>query len=360
MTRVIIVCGAGGVGKTTTSAALAIRLAEAGQRVAVLTIDPARRLADALGIAALGNTASAVPVNAGSLDALMLDAKETFDGIVRNNAPSAQIRDRILKNHYYRFVSSRLPGVHEYMAMERLLELVDSKQYDVVVLDTPPTRHALDFLSAPDRMAGLMDEGVMRWLVLPASAGGWRMIEMGSDLLAGVLKRLLGEKTIEDIAEFFSGFQTLWAGFRERSLAARALISSDQTRFVLVTTPAPGAPGDALAFLDVLRRDEFPFAGFLVNRCVSVLEPVAVWPAPPANVPASTWDVLKHSIEETVARRNQIAQSQDAAIADLRAHAPAGAKVWRLPEADDEIRSLAGLRSLGASLPADILRSSDS
>lgn len=355
MTRVVIVCGAGGVGKTTTSAALAVRLAESGQRVAVLTIDPARRLADALGVEALGNIASAVPVAGGSLDALMLDAKETFDEIVRKNAPSPDVRDRILKNHYYRFVSSRLPGVHEYMAMERLLELTDSNRYDVVVLDTPPTRHALDFLSAPDRMAGLMDEGVMRWLVLPASAGGWRMIEMGSDMLAGVLKRLLGERTIEDIAEFFSGFQSLWAGFRERSLAARALLASSQTRFVLVTTPAPGARGDALAFLEVLRRDSFPFAGFLVNRCAPVVTQVPNWPDAPKGVSDQAWSALYQSIYSTITRRNLLAGSQDAAIADLRMHAPAGAKVWRLPEAEDEIRSLAGLRSLGAALPSDIV-----
>lgn len=349
----LIVCGAGGVGKTTTSAALAVRLAECGQRVAVLTIDPARRLADALSVSALGNAPRSVPVQAGSLDALMLDAKETFDEIIRRKAPTPEVRDRILRNHYYRFVSERLPGVHEYMAMERLLELTESGRYDVVVLDTPPTRHALDFLSAPDRMAGLMDEGVMRWLVLPASAGGWRMIEMGSDMLAGVLKKLLGERTIEDIAEFFSGFQSLWAGFRERSLLARSLLGSERTRFLLVTTAAPGARSDALAFLEVLRRDSMPFAGFLINRCVARVPPLPPWPSAPAGISDLQWEELRTSVAATVVRRNQAAVSQEAAIADLQAHAPAGAQVWRIAEAEGEIRTLDALRQLAMALPLD-------
>lgn len=347
MSRVLITCGSGGVGKTTLSAALALRLAEEGHRVVVLTIDPARRLADALGVE-LGNTPRRVPTERGELSALMLDAKGTFDDLVVRHAPSPEIRDRILGNHYYRFVSERLPGVHEYMAMERLLALHAAGEADILVLDTPPTRHALDFLTAPDRMAGLMDEGVMRWLVLPASASGWRMLEMGSDVLAGVLKRLLGEDTIGDIADFFSGFQSLWAGFRERSLAVRALLRAPETSFVLVTAPAPGARAEALEFLDVLRKDGMPFAGFLVNRCA--YSPPDGWPPAPEGTDPARWAALREALTPAVERQRARVVAQEAAIADLVAHAPANARAWRVPEAPREVHDLDGLRILGQAL----------
>lgn len=213
MTRIVVCCGAGGVGKTTTSASLAIRSAQEGHRTLVLTIDPARRLADALGIGEIGNTARPVPLEGvlagGSLHAMMLDAQRTFDDLIARHAPSPDVRDRILANHTYGFVSTRLPGVHEYMAMEKLHELVASTAWDTIVLDTPPSAHALDFLAAPTRMANLMDDGVMRWLTLPTTRGGWRMLERGNELLAGVLKSMLGDRTIADIAEFFAAFSTL-------------------------------------------------------------------------------------------------------------------------------------------------------
>ena len=349
MTRVVITCGSGGVGKTTLSAALALALAEQGQRVTVLTIDPARRLADALGLAALDNRPQRVPTARGELRALMLDPKRTFDELVGRHAPSPEARDRILANHYYRSVSTRLPGVHEYMAMERLLSLHADGECDVIVLDTPPTRHALDFLAAPDRMAGLMDEGVMRWIVLPASASGWRMLEMGSEMLAGVLKRLLGEATVSDIAEFFSGFQSLWAGFRERSLAVRALLRAPDTRFVLVTAPAPGARAEALAFLSVLRRDHMPFAGFLINRCAP--HPVAAaWPPAPPGIDGAAWAATCAALDGVLQRHRELWRTQEAAIADLQSHAPAGAPAWRVPEAEFEVHDLTGLRALGDTL----------
>jgi len=339
VTRVVVTCGSGGVGKTTTAAALALAFASRGERVAVLTIDPARRLADALSLKNVGNTAQRVPTPEGQLDAMMLDAKQTFDELLSRHSPSPEARDRILRNHYYRFVSERLPGVHEYMAMERLLSLCASDEYDAIVLDTPPARHALDFLAAPDRMAGLMDEGVMRWLVLPASTGGWRMIEMGSEVLAGVLKGMLGQRTIEDIAEFFTGFQSLWGGFRERSLATRELLRAPSTQFVLVTTPAPGSRAEALAFLEVLQRDGLPFAGFILNRCADPPPERVAWPGTDPEVRAA--------IESTLACRQRLVDAQEAAIADLLAHAPPGARAWRLPDSDTAVSSLEGLARLG-------------
>lgn len=355
--RVIICCGSGGVGKTTTSAALAIRLARSGARVAVLTIDPARRLADALSVGDIGNTAFPVPVPnllpGASLHAMMLDSKRTFDDVVERFAGTPEARDRILRNHYYRFVSTRLAGAHEYMAMEKLYEISTSGHYDIVVLDTPPSRHALDFLAAPERMVNLMDEGVMRWLVLPASRGGWRMIEKGSDILAKVLRTMLGERTITDIAEFFSAFQSLWEGFRQRSLDVRALLRNPDTRFLLVTTPAPGARAEALHFLEVLLRSRMPFGGFLINRCA--VAPIHTG-APrfglaSAGVEAESYAALIRALGDAPKHRRGLVAAQEAAIADLRAHAPGAAPIWRIPEMDEEVHDLAGLDLVGKHLP---------
>lgn len=354
MARVLICCGSGGVGKTTTSAALAIRLAQAGERVVVLTIDPARRLADAIGVTDATNQAVPVPVpglQGGSLDAMMLDAKRTFDDIIERFAPNAESRDRILKNHIYRHVSTRLAGAHEYMAMEKLFELATDPRWDTVVVDTPPTRHALDFLRAPERLANLMDEGVMRWLVLPASRGGWRMIERGSEILASVLQRFLGERTIGDIAEFFAALQSLWDGFRERSLQVRALLRAPTTRFLLVTTPAPTARAEALEFVGLLTSYEMPFGGFLLNRCAS--------PPTEATAPTfgfggadATWGATVEALSRLPEQRRRIVAAQESAITDLRAHAPSGTAIWRLPDMAQELHDLDGITRFAAHLPA--------
>ena len=354
--RVYVICGSGGVGKTTTSAALAVRLAQAGARTLVLTIDPARRLADALGIGTIGNATQRVEgiPGAAALDAMMLDAKQTFDALVTRHARTSEARDRILRNRIYTFVSTRLPGVHEYMAMEKLHELATTGRWDAIVLDTPPSAHALDFLAAPARMANLMDEGVMRWLVLPTTRGGWRMLERGSELLAGVLNSMLGERTIGDIAEFFSAFQGLWDGFRERSNAVRALLAAPSTRFLLVTTPAPGARAEAIAVLDVLAQRGLPFAGFLVNRCAA--PPHAGDPRfgqPAGEDTAALEDALRAMVH---AQRERVAREEGAIAALTAAARSAGAAlgdvpVWRIQEQPSPPHDVRALTLLAAELP---------
>lgn len=354
--RVVICCGSGGVGKTTTSAALAIRFALSGVRVAVLTIDPARRLADALSVGDIGNTAFPVPVPdlpaGASLDAMMLDGKRTFDDLVERFTPSPEARDRILRNHYYRYVSTRLAGSHEYMAMEKLYEIAHSGRYDVVVLDTPPSQHALDFLAAPEKMSNLMEEGVMRWLVLPASHSGWKMIERGSEVMAKVLRGMLGERTIMDIAEFFAAFQALWDGFRERAAKVRALLRDPGTRFVLVTTPAPAARAEALKFHQILQAHGMPFGGFLLNRCA--LPPDhgdrMHLPEAPHGVPVAAWDELRAAIRRAPERRRGLVRSQEQVIAELRAQMH-GAPSWRIPEYEREVHDLGALVRLSRHLP---------
>lgn len=348
--QVVICCGSGGVGKTTVSAALAVKWALAGARVAVLTIDPARRLADSLSIGALSNEARRVPLqtdSGGSLDAMMLDAKATFDELVERLAPSAEVAQRILGNRYYRIASERLGGSHEYMAMERLLRLAESGAYDVVVLDTPPTRHALDFLKAPDRMAGLMDQGVLRWLVMPARKGGWRALELGSEAITRVLKRLIGQGTISEIAEFFEVFVTVGDGMRERSLAVHDLLRSPRTRFLLVTTPAPTARAEALHFLTLLVDKEMPFGGFLINR----FRPPPQHDLSADDLPAALPEPVGEALLQAHRLQSSISAAHQRSVTDLLSAGPPDAGHWRVTDHGQDIHDLDGLSSLGDDLP---------
>lgn len=366
--RVIICCGSGGVGKTTVSASLALRFAREGRKVAVLTIDPARRLADSLGIGSLTNTPRRVPIETiapdatGSVDAVMLDAKSTFDDLVHKWSPDAQTADRVLRNRYYQAASARLGGSHEYMAMERLLQLATSGDYEVVVLDTPPTRHALDFLRAPDRMAGLMDQGVLRWLVMPTTRGGWRALEFGSEAVARVLKRLVGRTVIGEIAEFFDAFRVLSDRMRDRSVEVQALLRAEETRFLLVTSPAHTARSEALYFLQVLTDESMPFGGFLINRATprpvhpesALLAALDTPGTPEADLPSALRTAVSEALTTAHRTRTARATVHQQAIDELRAAGPAGAPCWVIPEQPDDLHDLSGLAALGPYLPAAV------
>lgn len=358
--QVVVCCGSGGVGKTTLSAAIALKLALSGRRVAVLTIDPARRLADSLDIGTIGNTPRRVPIElvdpaaTGALDAVMLDAKATFDDMVRRSASSPERAEGVLSNHYYRIVSTRLGGSHEYMAMMRLLDLVESGQYDTVVLDTPPTRHALEFLTSPDRLDAVLDEGVLRWLILPGTKGGWRALELGSEAVARVLRRLVGTGTVSEIAEFFDLTRELGGAITRRTSRARAILGSEDTRFLLVTSPAPVAQEEALFFLGVLSERGLPFGGFVVNRTVMApehrLDPAALPESGP--LPPERWQAILAGVYRAPVLRRQLAAAHGRAIDALRAAGPAGAPCWRIPEQDEDLHTLAGLARLLPWLPS--------
>ena len=276
--RIVVVAGAGGVGKTTVSAALALGLASRGARVAVVTIDPARRLASALGIEHLGDTphrvdparveAAGMPM-AGTLDALQLDPQATFDRLVAREAPDDAARDRILGNRVYRHLSGAVAGAQEFMAVERLHELVDSGDYDVVVLDTPPARNALDFLDAPERMTRFVEGRGLRLLLGPRSGAGrtgWRALQAGGHMVMSVVERLTGAQLLTDISEFLQSFDGMYQGFSERASAVRLLLESDSTRFVVVTGPRPEPVGEAIALWRRLRDDRYPLGALVVNR----------------------------------------------------------------------------------------------
>jgi len=270
-TEIIVCCGSGGVGKTTTSAALALRAAEQGRRVCVLTIDPARRLAQSMGLTELDNTPRPVAgVNGdGSLDAMMLDMKRTFDEVVERHA-SPEKAQQILQNPFYVALSSSFAGTQEYMAMEKLGQLhaesvEGDRRYDLIVVDTPPSRSALDFLDAPERLSSLLDGRFLKLLLMPAK-GPARLLSAGLGLVTGALNKVLGAQFLSDLQTFIAAFDTLFGGFRQRAEATFSLLQADETRFVVVAAPEPAAMREAAYFVERLAGEKMPLAGLVVNR----------------------------------------------------------------------------------------------
>jgi len=241
--EIVVACGPGGVGKTTTAAAAAaMAAARLGGKVLVLTVDPARRLADALGLDGIGNAERRVPAEAfgsarvkpmGELWAAMLDTKESWDDLVRLHAPDARTRDEILSNPLYRNISGRFVQSHDYIAMERLFEIHATGAYDLIVVDTPPTRNALDFLDAPERMAEFFSSRLLRWLIVPYRS---RLVNLASRPFYQVADRILGTQFLEDIAQFFILFQSMYDGFVERARAVHRLMADRRTSFIVVST----------------------------------------------------------------------------------------------------------------------------
>jgi anion-transporting ArsA/GET3 family ATPase len=278
-TRIVICCGSGGVGKTTTAAALALRAAEQGRTVCVLTIDPARRLAQSLGVDELDNTPRLVPgVGAGSggrLFAMMLDMKRTFDEVVEQHADPAKAK-AILENPFYQSLSSSFAGTQEYMAMEKLGQLRapvshdgSPQPWDLVVVDTPPSRSALDFLDAPKRLGSFLDGRFVRLLLAPARVGSkayLRVVSVGIGAFTGVLSKLLGAGLLHDLQAFVAALDSTFGGFRQRAEQTYALLQAPGTAFLVVAAPEPDALREATFFVERLAEDGMPLAGLVVNR----------------------------------------------------------------------------------------------
>jgi anion-transporting ArsA/GET3 family ATPase len=274
-TGIIVCCGSGGVGKTTVSAALALRAAERGRRVVVLTIDPARRLAQSMGIEALDNTPRPVAgvqggrsAGGGRLDAMMLDMKRTFDEVVESQATPEKAR-QILQNPFYVALSSSFAGTQEYMAMEKLGQIHADAQrdgtYDLIVVDTPPSRSALDFLDAPERLSSFLDGRFIKLLLAPAK-GPARLMSAGFGIVTNALNRILGNQVLRDMQTFVAAFDTLFGGFRQRAQKTFELLQADGTAFLVVAAPEPDALREAAYFVERLSEDDMPLAGLVVNR----------------------------------------------------------------------------------------------
>ncbi len=281
--RVLIVCGSGGVGKTTTAASLAAAAATGGKRVLVLTIDPAKRLATALGLEVVGNTETRVelPVGAvghadvaigagpGELWVAMLDTSASWDDLVRRHAPDADTRDRILANPLYRNITQRFVQSHDYIAMERLHELAESARFDLIVVDTPPSRHAIDFLEAPQRMKDFFTSALLRWITFPYRVGGERGGRLGylaTKPFYQIADRILGSQFLQDVAEFFLLFQGMYEGFVHRATSVAQLIGSPETAFIVVTTPEPAPMHEADYFTAELAKRGLRLGAAVMNR----------------------------------------------------------------------------------------------
>jgi anion-transporting ArsA/GET3 family ATPase len=271
--EIVIACGSGGVGKTTTAAALAsMAAARHGGKVLVVTVDPARRLADALGLAGIGNVEARVPPEAfkragvwprGEMWAAMLDTKQSWDDLVRRHAPDRQTMSRILTNPLYQNISGKFVQSHDYIAMERLYELHSEGNFDLIVVDTPPTRNAIDFIEAPQRMAEFFSSRLLRLLIAPYRS---RVVNLASRPFYQIGDRVLGSQFLEDIAEFFILFQTMYPGFVERARAVERLLKDRRTSFIVVSTLEAAPVREAEFFIQSLRARKFHLGALVLNR----------------------------------------------------------------------------------------------
>jgi anion-transporting ArsA/GET3 family ATPase len=268
-TRILVTCGSGGVGKTTTAAAVALLGAEAGRRTVVLTIDPARRLAQSMGLTELDNTPrEVVGVAGGQLFAMMLDMKRTFDDVVLEHS-TPERAEQIFENPFYQSLSSSFAGTQEYMAMEKLGQLAATGEWDLIVVDTPPSRSALDFLDAPNRLGRFLDGRMIRLLTAPAKGAGkayMKVVTVSVGMVARVFTRVIGGDLLNDLSTFVTALESMFGGFRERAQQTYDLLKTPGTAFVVVAAPEPDALREASYFVERLSEERMPLAGIIVNR----------------------------------------------------------------------------------------------
>jgi anion-transporting ArsA/GET3 family ATPase len=353
-TRVIVCCGSGGVGKTTTSAALALRAAQRGRRTVVLTIDPARRLAQALGVEALDNEPHRVAGvdGPGELHAMMLDMRRTFDEMVYAHAEPGRA-ESIIENPFYQTISSSFSGTQEYMAMEKLGQLAATGEWDLIVVDTPPSRSALDFLDAPQRMSNFLDGRMIRLLSAPARAGGRglrKIVGAGFTLFAKAVSTILGGQLLADASAFVQAFDTMFGGFRERATATYALLRSPGTAFLVVAAPEPDALREAAYFVDRLSADDMPLGGLVLNRTHPVLAQLSATKAR-AVAEGLRGAPLAAAVLRLHADRVDLAEREDRLLSRFTSAHPAVA-VTKVPVVAGDVSDLDGLREIGARLAA--------
>jgi anion-transporting ArsA/GET3 family ATPase len=351
---IIVCCGSGGVGKTTTAAALAIEAARRGRRVVVITIDPARRLADALGLTdGLGNDPRRIESGGtGELSAMMLDATQTFDDVVREHSRSSEQAKRILDNPFYKNVASRLSGSQEYMAAEKLYALDRDERFDLVVVDTPPSREALDFLRAPRKLTNFLDHRVYRWLMAPAR-GGLRVLNIAAQPILRTIGRVIGADVLADAIDFFQAFEGIEEGFRNRAVAVEDLLRSDRTHYVVVASPRSDTIEEATFFIGELARLSISVSGLVVNR----LQPRFGSGTSAATMRASkaaeeSGDHPNAILLRNLAELRKVAEAEEKAIAPLLTAAK-GASIARLHLRADDVHDLSSIAGLGQDLLAE-------
>jgi len=381
-TRIIVCCGSGGVGKTTTAAALGLRAAERGRHVVVLTVDPARRLAQSMGLTSLDNTPRPVPLpdaheeGGGSLHAMMLDMKRTFDEIVEAHSDPDRAA-QILANPFYQSLSSSFAGTQEYMAMEKLGQLRRADEWDLIVVDTPPSRSALDFLDAPQRLSRFLDGRLIRLLTAPtrvSSRAYLKVVNAWVGMATGAVTKVLGTQLLRDVQTFVAALDTMFGGFRERADDTYRLLQTPGTAFLVIATPEPDALREASYFVERLSQDRMPLAGLILNRVhpspaarLSAARSLAAAealqavggngsrPSMPNDAAADTAEGQRHPLAVTALRlhaeRMQLAAAERRLAQRFTAAHP-GVPVARVPAQPEDVHDLAGLRQVGESFAA--------
>lgn len=368
--RVLVLCGAGGVGKTTTAAALGVAAARAGRKVLVLTIDPARRLAEAMGLPAGGAEPTTVPAErlsqggtraTGQLDVWMLDPGIVFERMVRRMSPSPEAARTILEHRFYGFLSGLVAGVQEYAAAEALDGYLHEGRYELIILDTPPSRNALDFLEAPGRLASFLDERVVSLFGVDSGGRGGALWRKATQLLGNVLGAVFGESFVGDLRTFISAFSGLFAGIRLHTERLRARLASPEAAFVLVTSPEAAALEEAAFFRKALTEQGLPFCGYVLNRSWAREEelptPEALLHHVPEHVPEG--DSARTGVEalsRLAQWERERAGEHRRLLARLAERLPTGAVAVAAPDIGAALEDFAGLVRLGEALAAPAVR----
>jgi anion-transporting ArsA/GET3 family ATPase len=341
---IIICCGSGGVGKTTTAAAIALEAARLGRRACVVTIDPARRLANALGLDALTNRPTRIEGPwPGALSALMLDPKGTFDDLVQRYADSSEQAEDIKVNRIYRNLTGSLSGTQEYMAMEKLYELVEEGGFDLVVVDTPPSRNALDFLDAPRRLTRFLENRLFQALMMPTRAG-LRIMGVAAQALLRTISKVAGADIVTDAVAFFQAFEGMEEGFRNRAARVRELLAQADTAFIVVASPRPDSVDEAVHFAGKLAESKMSVTALVVNR----VQPRFADDAQLATLTEQARHGAGHSLDQLVENLRGYTSASDReerAYADLVSKV-APARVYRVPLLNTDVHDLDGLGSI--------------
>lgn len=370
---IVLTVGSGGVGKTTTAAGISLYSALHGRSTLALTIDPAHRLADSLGIPEIGNVEKEIDLSGfassnsdskrGGLWAMMLEAKRTFDSMVEKYAPSKESAQKIFANPFYQHVSGALSGSQEYMAIEKLSELHEERRFDLIVLDTPPTAHALDFLTAPERMLAFLDQSVLQWFLKPymtLSKLGFKTFKMSSTTLLRLGEKLTGAEVIKDFLEFFESFDGMYEGFRQRTETVNNILRRRETGFLLIATPQRAQLDEALAFSARLNSMGIPLLGVVINRAtvlpnggqidIEKIEEELTSALAGANLELSQKEKLLHKISEVAGIFIRIMRQEREAVDAFAEKLGAQVPVFIVPRFEEDIHDLQGLYRFASAL----------
>jgi len=377
--QIIICCGSGGVGKTTVSAALGVQAALLGKKVLTLTVDPAKRLADSLGLSELGNQEARVPEErflrhgknpTGSLHAMMLDTKRTFDELIERYAPNEDVARNIMHNQFYQHLSSAMTGSHEYLAMEKLYQIHLEGRYDLIVLDTPPTKHALDFLEAPNRVRAFFDRSISQWFLKPYLTMGRMSLNLFNRTAGTVLRlveRFTGAEFLHDVSEFVTGLADSFDIFRSRAEEVMHVLRGEHTTFLLVTATDRSALEEAAYFYDRIQEASLPFGGIIANRFHTFPVPEAAGRLSAEGSPPHGRDPLdtdisylskERGLPPSVARRlvenfdryRRLARRDQNVLQEFARKSPREVPILTVPAFDEDVFDIDGLLKMNVHL----------